>query len=71
MAQNNDDPWWPIGLGSMIALLGILVIVLAETTDAPEYGYWLGVAAAAIGGIVMQVGLIALGVAIGIRSAKD
>jgi hypothetical protein len=69
--MDNDDPWWPIGIGSTIALLGILVTVLAEATDAPEYGYWLGVAVAGIGAIVMQVGLIALGVAIGIRSSRE
>ena len=70
MAETNDDPWLPLGIGIVVQIVGGVVIWLGDSTDT-DTGLWLGWAAVGVGAVFLLVGLIALGVAIGIRSAKD
>ena len=67
MAQNNDDPWLPLGIGLGAQILAAAVVGAGAVMDK-EAGPWVGVALSCVGSPFLFVGLVGLGVLIGLRA---
>lgn len=63
MEKEPDSGWFAIGVGVVIAALGMLVITAAG--DAAFFGWVL----CGVGAVFVQVGTVAVGVTMGLRRA--
>ena len=58
-----------IGIGLLVAVAGAAVVGLAAAVTETAELLWLATIPSVIGGVIMQIGVIAWGVAVGVRTA--
>lgn len=64
-----DQPWYLVGFGALLTVFGAAIALIGITNDTPEL-IPIGWGISSLAGLMLFVGLVALGVAIGVRAAE-
>lgn len=69
--MNNSTPGDYIGYGLLVIVLGAVAAGVASAVAETVALLWIAAVPAAIGGVIMQIGVIGWGVCIGVRAAQQ